>query len=59
MSAVWLNLSTLAGLLLIFAGSWIVFGIGIALLVLGSLLWLTTIYAAQLARAWRAPKASS
>lgn len=43
------NVATFMGLLLMFAGAWIVFGLGVALLAFGTMTWLTAMFALNIA----------
>lgn len=49
MRALIFNLSILAALLLMFAGAWMVYGLGPALIAGGWLVWATTLIVARLA----------
>lgn len=49
MTALVFNLSILAALLLMFAGAWMVFGLGPALLAAGWMVWATTLIVTRLA----------
>ena len=55
MHAIVFNVCLAAGLVLTFAGTWVVFGAGPALLAAGVLTWFTTLYVAQLASRPRVP----